>query len=92
MKNEPGRRANRIVELLAESLKRQDQMAEQMSGMNNRLENVENKLEEHTDILKSLVKSFNGLADLVKHSLQELKRLDAMEERLRRLEKHTGLE
>lgn len=92
MKNEPGRRANRIVELLAESLKRQDQMVEQMSGMNNRLENVENKLEEHTDILKSLVKSFNGLADLVKHSLQELKRLDAMEERLRRLEKHTGLE
>ncbi len=94
MKNE-----DRIVELLSESLKRQDQMVEQMfgmnkqmSGMNQRLENVENKLGEHTDILKSLVKSFNGLADLVKHSLQELKRLDAMEERLRRLEKHTGLD
>lgn len=68
---------DKIVELLSESLKRQDQMIERM--------------DKHEDLLNRMVTSVDGLADLVKHSLQELKRIDALEERLRRIERHTGL-
>lgn len=87
MKNE-----DRIVELLSESLKRQDQMVEQLSGVKDEVKGMNTRLDKHEDLLNRLVKSVDGLADLVKHSLEKSKRLDAMEERLRKLEKHTGLE
>lgn len=83
---------NRITELLSESLQKQDQMIEQMSGMNN-------KLDKHEDILNRVVKSVDTLADIVIESNQRLssieKKLDDfadLRERIKRIEKHIGLD
>ncbi len=80
MKNE-----DRIVDLLSDSLKRQDQMIEQMSGMNERLDVHENLLgrivtvlEKQTDQLASIERKLDDLADL--------------RERIKRIEKHVGLD
>jgi hypothetical protein len=55
MKNDTGRRADRIVELLAESLKKQDQMIE-------RMDKSEKQQKEYNE---RVVVSVNALADIV---------------------------
>lgn len=86
------RNENKIVELLSESLKRQDQMVEQMSGMNTRL----NK---HESVLGRIVKSLDNLTDVVIQSNERLasieRKLDDLadlRDRVKRIEKHIGLE
>ena len=87
MKNE-----DRIVELLAESLKRQDQMVEEMKGMRSSIENLDNRMERVENGILSVVNSMNSLADLVKVALDRTQRIDELADKIRRLEKHTGLE
>jgi methyl-accepting chemotaxis protein len=73
MKNEPGRRADRIVELLAESLKRQDQMVEQIGSMNENIGSMNQKIESlgsRMDRVENgigrVVASVDALTDIVK--------------------------
>lgn len=65
MKNE-----DRIVELLAESLKKQDQQAEQ---------------------LNSVVQALHDLTDIVKVAVSKFEKISDLEDRVNKLEKHTGL-
>ncbi len=83
---------DRIVELLAESLKRQDQMVEEMKGMRSSIENLDNRMERVENGVLSVVNSMNSLADLVKVALDRTQRIDELADKIRRLEKHTGLE
>lgn len=54
-------------------------------GLGDRMERVE------TGIL-SVVSSVDALTDLVKVALDRTKKIDALDDRVRRLEKHTGLD
>lgn len=64
MKNE-----DRIVELLSESLKRQDQMVDQMKGMNGRLDS-------HEEILKGLAQGQQTLIKLYEKQNDRFEQLE----------------
>ena len=81
MKNE-----DRVVELLAESLKRQDQMVEGFQRMQGSIEGLEKRMERVENGILSMVSSVDALTDLVKVALDHTKRVDDLEKRVKRLE------
>ena len=85
MKNE-----DRIVELLAESLKKQDQHSELLKqhskllgAMIDRQEQAESQQRASTE---RIIASVNALADIVKTWMERTKRIDNHEERISALE------
>ena len=74
MKNE-----DRIVELLAESLKRQDQMVGEIQNLGIRMDKMESGI-------GRVVASVDALTDIVKAWMEKTKRMDDLEERLRKVE------
>ena len=60
MKNE-----DRIVELLAESLKRQDRMVEQIGNMSQNIGGLGNRMDKVENGIERVVTSVNALADIV---------------------------
>ena len=94
MKNE-----DRIVELLAESLKRQDQLVDEMQQMRGGIQEMRGDIQEmRSDIqemkgtMVRVVKAVDSLVDVVKVAMDRTKEIDSVKERLTRLERHTGLD
>ena len=75
MKNE-----DRIVELLPESLKRQDQLVEGFQGMQESIQGLERWMERVEAGILSVVSSVDGLTDLVKVALDRTKQIDELAE------------
>ncbi len=92
MKNEPGRRADRIVELLAESLKRQDQLVSETQQMRSDIQEMRGDIQEMKGTMTRVVKAVDSLVDVVKVAMDRTKEIDSVKERLTRLERHTGLD
>ena len=100
MKNE-----DRIVELLAESLKRQDQLVSEMQQMRGGIQEMHSGIQEmHSGIQEMrgdiqemkgtmirVVRAVDSLVDVVKVAMERVKEIDSVKERLTRLERHTGL-
>ena len=98
MKNELGRRADRIVELLAKSLKRQDQLVgetQQMRGgiqeMHSGIQEMRGDIQEMKGTMTRVVRAVDSLVDVVKVAMDRTKEIDSVKERLTRLERRTGL-
>lgn len=97
MKNE-----DKIVELLSESLKRQDQMVERLGNLDKgfvsleksfdslekRFESLEKRQKEDND---RIVGAVNTLTDIMKAWMEKTKDVDNMRARIDRIEKHIGL-
>lgn len=66
MKNEPVRRTDRIVELLAESLKRQDVFVEEMKQMRGDINEMRGDISEMRGDIGRVVASVDALTDIVK--------------------------
>jgi hypothetical protein len=90
MKNE-----DKIVELLSESLKRQDQMVERLGNLEKGFTNLEkgfNKLEKRQkDDNDRIVSAVNTLTDIMKAWMEKTKDMENLRARLDRIEKHIGL-
>lgn len=102
MKNE-----DRIVELLSESLKRQDQMVERLgnlekgfSSLDRGLSNLEkgftNLEKRQKEDNNRIVSAVNTLTDIMKAwscptGMEKTKGIDDLKDRVTRLEKHIGL-
>ena len=90
MKNE-----DKIVELLSESLKRQDQMVERLGNLEKGFSNLEkgfDKLEKRQkDDNDRIVGAVNTLTDIMKVWMEKTKDMENLRARLDRIEKHIGL-
>lgn len=93
MKNE-----DRIVELLSESLKRQDQMIERqgkqemiMSQMIDELKQMKGGINEVRSDINQVTSAVNALTDIVKIWMEKTKGIDDLKDRVTKLEKHIGL-
>lgn len=84
MKNE-----EKIVDLLAESLKRQDQHSELLTQLVDRMDRSEQQQKEYNE---RIVNSVNALADIVQKWMVQTKKVEGFEDRIRRLGRHAGLE
>ncbi|MEM9671120.1 MAG: hypothetical protein ACFB15_08015 [Cyclobacteriaceae bacterium] len=78
MKNE-----DRIVELLAESLKKQDVFVEEMKQMRG-------DISEMRGGIGRVVASVDALTDIVKAWMEKTRKIDDLEERLRKVEEKTS--
>lgn len=88
MKNE-----DKIVELLSESLKRQDQMVERLGNLEKGFVNLEQRQKTDSD---RVITALNGLTDIVKVwscpiGMDKTREIDDLRDRINRLEKHTGI-
>ena len=83
MKNE-----DKIVELLSESLKRQDQMVERLGNLEKGFVNLEQRQKTDSD---RVITALNGLTDIVKVWMDKTREIDDLRDRINRLEKHTGI-
>ena len=100
MKNE-----NRIVELLAESLKRQDQMVDEMQQMRGDIrdmrgdiqemregiQEMRGDIQEMKDTINTVAIGISTLTDIVEVWMDKTKEIDAIKD-ISRIEQHTGLE
>lgn len=93
MKNE-----DKVVELLAESLKKQDQMIEKqgiqeniLSQMIEELKQMKSGIKDMRSDVNQVTFAVNALADIVKIWMEKTKGIDDLKDRVTRLEKHTGL-
>lgn len=93
MKNEPGHRADKIVEPLSESLKRQDQMVERLGNLEKGFSSLGKRQKEDNG---RIVAAVNTLTDIMKAwscptGMEKTKGIDDLKDRVTRLEKHIGL-
>lgn len=94
MKNE-----EKIVELLADGLKIQDRQAvtlerleHNQDKMSNDIQEIRHDIQEMRRDISRVVVAVDGLADIMKVWMEKTKKVDQHEDRIRRLERHTGLE
>ena len=83
MKNE-----DKIVELLSESLKRQDQMVERLGNLEKGFTSLEKRQKDDNDRIVSAV---NTLTDIMKVWMEKTRDMENLRARLDRIEKHIGL-
>ncbi len=86
MKNE-----DRIVELLSESLKRQDTMVEEIKEMKGGINEMKDGLNDMRSDINQVTSAVNALADIMKAWTEKTKGIDELKDRVTRLEKHSGL-
>lgn len=86
MKNE-----SRTEELLAESLKRQDQMVEEIHQLHGGIKEMRGDIKEMRIDVNRMANAVNILVDIVQEAMNQLKEIPKIKDRLDKLERHTGL-
>ena len=87
MKNE-----NRVTELLAESLKRQDRMADEVHQMQGDIQDMRGDIGSMREDINKVAVGVSTLTDIVRVWMDRTKEIDTLKEKIARLERHTGLE
>lgn len=86
MKNE-----DRIVELLSESLKRQDQMVDEMHRMRGGIQEMRGDIKEMRDDINKVAVGVSTLTDIVKVWMDKTKEIDILKDQVQRINRHIGL-
>ena len=85
MKNE-----DKIVELLAESLKNQDIQSEKLSTVTEKLSTVTEKLDSLVDVVKDVAHALQHQSGMLEKLIKKYDKLDDLEHRLFLLERKLG--